>query len=280
MIDNCYTKNVLLKILIILSCFNLPVNCFAVEISNIKLIKSEINKLETTKNTTLNKSTTKHEEVKTLSLKQVFNTKSEWFVTAYHLKEDDNNYFETSKLPAKLCFWTDIANKEHDCIGITNKEGKSSAYTEVISLSIISIQTNKEPYKGIIFIKAYRGPTVGAVYNVTIWAYDSVNDSFHNILSDVGLTSQSEYEIFPSMKNVNGGLFVIADRIWANNEKLYDPHKFKISIYNLTDSAIYKMIGQYITSKKYNSFFEENTKKVIESELSNIKKHISKYIFK
>lgn len=280
MFDNCYTKTIVLTTFIIVSYFNMSVNCFAVEPSNMKLNKSEINKSNTFDSVTKNKSTAEYEEVKTLPLKQEFNTKSEWNVTAYHLKEDKNNYFENSDLPAKLCFWTNIANKGQDCIGIYHTEDKSSAYTEVISLSTISIQTNKEPTKGIIFIKAYRGPTVGAIYNISIWAYDRVNDSFRNVLPDVGLTSQSEYEVFPSLKKVNGGLFIIADRIWAKNEKLYDPHRFKISIYNLYNSSIYKMIGQYITNKKYNSFFEENTKKVIKSELSNINKHIYKHIIK
>lgn len=253
----------------------LPVEGMAAELSDMKPDKCETAKHDENDKSN-NKSTAKYKEVKTLSLKQVFNTKSDWHVTAYHLEEDDNNSFVTSNLPAKICFWTDIAKKERDCIIAANDQETPYPDTLVKKLSIITIQSNKEPYKAIIFVKGDCSPTLGAIYDVTLWAYDHNNDKFQNILSNARLTIQGEYRVYPSLKNVNGGIFVTADRIWANGEKLDDPHKYVIKIFSLADTTNYKYLGKYVTRKKYNNFFDDNTKEVIGPELTNINKYIKK----
>ncbi len=242
--------------------------------NNSKLDKTEVTKLAAiTKAYSSNKTTSEYTEVITLPLKQVLNTKSDWHVTASHLKQENGNFFETSNVPAKLCFWSDIANQNQACF--TAIDDASFSYQEVIKLSTITIQSNKEPSKGIIFVAMHRGQTLGKVFNISIWVYDNKKEIFCNILPDIRLTNQSEYNIYPSIKNVADSIFVTADRIWnSNEENLYSPHLFEIRIYKYSNRNIYEFYGKYVTKKKYLSFDDADNIDVIGPEFNNIQKYI------
>ena len=213
-------------------------------------------------------------EVKTLSLRKEFKTKSDWYVTAYHLKEGGADFIE-SKTPAKICFWTDDARKDQSCFPAIEGPYK---YHEVKELSIVELQKTKEPKKGVLFVSQYHGISIRNEFYISIWAYDRERDRFIKVLPMVSLTDQCEYKLLSVLKRGVEGVFVTADGIWVVGEEgRYEAHKFRITIYKYsTEKAAFVLAGQYTTGRKYKSFDDAETIDVIRHELNSILKYLEK----
>lgn len=209
-------------------------------------------------------------KVKTISIKQLLDGKENWHATAYNLKQRDNIFFETSQLPAKLCFVQNVTKKE---ICFFALEDTSLPYQEVKELSIVQLEINKEPMAGVVFIAKHHGQTLGKTLYVSIWTFDKQTGSFINLLPKVSLSDQSEYKIYPSFGKRGEAILITADRIWnSNKETLYGRHKFEVKIFKLDGFKGYKLHHKYITKKKYPSYDEVENIEVIGPELNSIKK--------
>ena len=205
--------------------------------------------------------------VKTLAIIN-HRTNPDYHATAYELKENDNDLFETISLPAKICFYKNSKIRRGICFKA--KDGANLPYQEVKDFKIIAISNNKDSH-GVLFTALHHGQTLGRVMFISIWHFDSTLHKFIDILPNVRLTYQSEYKI---SRNIDGkSIFITADRIWdENTESLYSPHRFKICILTLDDNNFFSITKSYTTENKYKSFDDVERIVVIEKEMETIRR--------
>jgi hypothetical protein len=210
-------------------------------------------------------------EVKTIPLKKFLNTSLDWHVTAYNIKEGEGTTFTTTNTPAKICFWNDIRRKEDLCS--TAEEGPS-AFPQVKELSLVELEKDREPKFGILFVSTRYG-AVEPLHLISIWAYNHKETRFENILTPLRLNTQGEYKFTRLTSRRQKLIFVTANRIWmGGGEALYGPHKFVISIYDLTESGVFKIVEKYITERRYPSLEDVRDIDVISHELKKIEDYL------
>ncbi len=214
-------------------------------------------------------------EVKTLALAREFNTTSDWYVTAYQLKEGKGLYFTEGKVAAKICFWKDGTKKDESCF--TAEQGLHK-YHEVKELSIVSLQESRDPKKGVLFVAKHYGISITKEFHISIWVHNHKEDRFINVLPMVSLTDQAEYKLVPVLDNGIEGILITADGIWIGGEEpRYGPHRFEITIYKYSrEKGSFVLVERFTTKKKYKSFNDAETIDVIRHELNSIRKYFGK----
>ena len=203
-------------------------------------------------------------EAKTIALKQVFQTKLDWHVTAYKPEGDGA---ETGDLPVKICFWHDPNKKEDTkakkhCTPILSEDG--SPHQNLEDLSVVTLIQSSAPLIGVRSVARYVWGGSGSSQEVSVSTYNSATDEFSKVAS-VELSSISEYKIINS--GTLSGSIITASGLWQQDEVHYGDHRFWIQVYKYSEyyRQYEKYIG-YITLNKYPSEQLE----VIEKELSAI----------
>lgn len=193
-------------------------------------------------------------------------TISQWQATAYHLHEAGDNYFETSQLPAKICF-NEVLNPSavacHEAKGANN-----FPFQEATELKSMLLDKSRAK-NGVLFTAQHHGATLGKTRYISIWVYSEKANSYINSLEQLAITDQGEFKIYDSLVS-NSGYLVLADRIWeSKSETLFVPHYYEISIYKLTGDK-YAFVAKYKTVKKYKSFDDASNINVIGPERGRI----------
>jgi hypothetical protein len=183
---------------------------------------------------------------------------------------------QCEECPAKLCFSYDSVGHEQECFEAEIIIDKTSYKFQLVNnLSIISLSKGQNTENGILFIAEYFGGGSGTLSLISIWIYSIEEKKFVNILPKVTITEQGEYKILMANGDKEESIFVIADYILGKGETHFDPHRYKISIYqyNIKNSA-FNLLAEYVTTSKYKSLNYSNKADIINYELDKIKKYI------
>ncbi len=216
--------------------------------------------------TTMNISAEEYVPAKTIRFGEKQKVKGQWRATAYHLHEVGDYFFETSELPAKICF-SEIQNPKtaacHEAKGVND-----FPFQEVTDLKLVLLDKSRTKY-GVLFTAQHHGATIGKTKYISIWVFKEESKGFANLLEKTAITDQGEFKIYSSLIG-KSGYFILADRIWdSKTETLYAPHYYEISIFKLHESK-YEFVSKYKTSKKYNSLDNTTRINVIDPEKQNI----------
>lgn len=216
--------------------------------------------------TTENISAEEYVPTKTIRIGEKQKVNGQWCATAYHLHEVGDHFFETSELPAKICF-SEIQNPKtaacHEAKGVND-----FPFQEVTDLKLVLLDESRTKY-GVLFTAQHHGATIGRTKYVSIWVFNEESKSFANLLKKITLTDQGEFKIYSSLIGISG-YFILADRIWdSKTETLYAQHYYEISIFKL-HAGKYEFVSKYNTSKKYNSLDNATRINVIDPEKQNI----------
>jgi len=195
--------------------------------------------------------------IRTLALKTVFGTKQDWHVTALQPIE------ETGDIPARLCFWFSVAEKEKDCTRIVSMSPDSKvtyAYQTVRSLEFVHPDANDSLIK---LDTRFSGGGSGTLDQISFWKYDFQADRFErNAL--VIITNQGEYRITQEV-------LIAADAAMARGETHFAPHRFYVKVFRYEPEAGYVKALEYRTASKYPSLDDAGKIDVISHEMPNIK---------
>ncbi|WP_144400020.1 hypothetical protein [Geobacter pickeringii] len=188
--------------------------------------------------------------------------RGQWQATAYQLREEGDNFFETSQLPAKICF-NEVANPTavacHEAKGANN-----FPFQEATELKSILLDKSRAK-NGVLFTVQHHGATLGKTRYISIWIYSKKDNTYINALEPLAITDQGEFKIYDSLIDKSGYL-ILADRIWASKtETLFAPHYYEIKIYKLIGDK-YVFATKYKTGKKYKSLDNVPSINVIEPE--------------
>jgi len=209
--------------------------------------------------------TSSFKEIKTLPLKQAFDTAKDWYVTAFQpegsISEDEDA--RTGDVSAKLCFWSEPDRKQEHCTSITSglpNGGMTYHYQTVKELAVI-------PTPHIVeFIAEFYGNGSGSLRQISFWRYEKTTDSFSQA-GLVTLTEQGEYKLLDQM-------LITADERWGEGESHFSPHQFDVTAYRYTPASGYAKAFSYLTARKYPSLDDVDTIDVISHELPEIKKRL------
>jgi hypothetical protein len=200
----------------------------------------------------------KYVEVKTIALKQVFQTKNNWHVTAYKPQGDDA---ETGDLPVKICFWFEASKDGQDC---TSEGSKEYPHQNLGAFSIVPLIQSNHPLLGVLIETFFSGGGSGIARTVSVLTYDAESDVFSSVAS-FDINEISDYKVIDS--GTLGGSIVTASGLWQLDEGHWGDHRFWIQVYKYSEyyGRYEKYIG-YLTRDKYPS----EKLGVIEKELSAV----------
>lgn len=204
-----------------------------------------------------------YEEIKIIKLRQEFNTRQDWQVSAYQTADKN---LEFSEVPSRLCFSAD--HQSPVCHAITSKlanEELGYAYQQVKELSVIS-----KPHL-VKFVAEFSAGGSGWLDQISFWQYEKATDSFQKA-GLITLTEQGEYKLFDSGKMA--GLLVTADAHLGEKETHFSRHRFYITIYRYKKGDGFEQTYGYLTEKKYPSFDNVEKIDVISHEIARIKKRL------
>lgn len=202
-----------------------------------------------------------YREIKTLPLKQAFDTANDWHVTAF---QPEGEEAATGDVSAKLCFWSEPANKQEYCTSITSalpNGGMTYHYQTVKTLTVIPTPHLVE------FVAEFSGGGSGTLRQISFWRYEKATDSFSQA-GLVTLTEQGEYKLVDRV-------LITADARWGEGESHFSPHRFDITVYRYAPGSGYAKAFSYLTDKKYPSLDDTDTIDVISYELPEIKKRLA-----
>lgn len=184
-------------------------------------------------------------EAKTIALKQIFQTKRDWHVTAYKPVGDDA---ETGDVPVKICFWFDHSKRDKDCRTVGDAQYPHQNLTDI---SVVSLIQSNPPFLGIKVDSFFTGGGSGIARDVAISTYDREDDNFSNVAT-LKLNEISEYRIIDS--GLLRGSIITATGIWQKDEGHFGNHKYWIQVYKYGNyyASYEKFIG-YLTLKKYSA---------------------------
>lgn len=92
-----------------------------------------------------------------------------------------------------------------------------------------------------------------------------------NLLTDVTVSNQGEYKIWPEPALSDSAILVVADALWGDGETHFGRHRFLISSYFLgNETPYYFLRDEYVTNKKYPGLDEVDKITVIEAEKPEI----------
>ena len=201
-------------------------------------------------------------EAKTVALKQIFQTKRDWHVTAYKPVSDDA---EIDDVPVKICFWFDHSKRNEDCRTVGDAQ---YPHQNLSDLSVVSLIQSNPSLSGIKIDTYFSAGGSGIAREVSILTYDREGDSFTN-LTTLKLNEISEYRIIDS--GPLRGSIVTATGIWQRDEGHFGHHKYWIQVYKYGNyyASYEKFIG-YLTLKKYSAEQVD----VIKQEIASISRII------
>ena len=204
-----------------------------------------------------------YEDVVTISLGHIFKTKSKWFVTAKQLKQTDNSFFETSQLPAKICFSKSTPSTDEQCYQMSN--GSSIEAVDIDN----ALNSND---KLIMFLTKQHGETILNRYEVSVFSYQQNNDKFTKVTPKIIIGATGEYKL---MAMSDERYLVISKEILnIPYETLTSKHAYEVEIYKQSLNKEFHLKHKYKTSLKYNDNDNSYAIGVIDSEYLNIVKHI------
>ncbi len=212
-------------------------------------------------------------EVKTLSLKGIFKTKSDWHVTAFQPEGEryKDDYIRFGDIPAKICFWRVKAKKVENCTRIISAYKNQDLIYQYQTVKELSVETSPISKDILIkFVAEYSGGGSGLLYQISFWKYDKVLDSFE-VEGLITLTEQGEHK----WVDWEGGIkemFITADANWKTDETHFSPHHFDVDVYQYDRVHGLTKILTYLTPQKYPSFDNVDKIDVITHEVPRIKK--------
>jgi hypothetical protein len=186
--------------------------------------------------------------VKTIPLRAIFGTRSDWNVTAYQspLPTAANDIGDT---PAKLCF-SRPNDKHEDCTKITsglpNDPNFIYNYQTVKQFGIVPLKAGT---KAVAFHAEFYGGGSGYAEQLSFWIYDRKGDFFTPAL--VISTNESGQNKIISTGPLSGYV-VTADPVWQfdKGESHFSAHQFEITVYRLSGQSYLKVLT-YLTTRKY-----------------------------
>jgi len=215
--------------------------------------------------------TSGYKEVQTLALRQPFNTKSDWHLTAYETSEEEQQD-PFCKHPVKISLWTDKAKKDEHTTQLISAYEYDTSITyplqRLLSLKIVKIDKTQ---KGVWISAEYCGGGSFTLVRNEIWTYDRKSDSFEPELrwqnGELG-----ESKVISS--GPLAGCLISVDPEMLPGEIHFDPHHYVIDVYKYSPKQYgFQKILSFVTSKKYESE-NETAVHVIDPELQNINKKL------
>jgi|GEM_PF-3747908 len=216
-----------------------------------------------------------YDQLEEISLKELSGAERDWRAVVF-----EGNSTETMEYPVKLCFrkgrGEDASERYCHVAQEWDDDNLVWKYPIFEELRVVDLVRKDPPRKGLLFTARYFGNGSDWRDKITIWTYDEKNDRFVNIVPDeVSVTSQDEYAIVPVGIRGIESVLVTAHYRWGRDEIHFDPHFYRISIYAYSPTGGFRLIGRYMTEKKYPSLEDTSTINVIEPETDNIKAFIS-----
>jgi hypothetical protein len=205
------------------------------------------------------------------------NEGQELFAIAYHMNAglmgDQDN-----ECAAKLCF-TCAGKPTQECFdAVFRRDNGYSICNDVGELSLVPISMNKDSGNDLLFVADCRGVS-DVLRLVTLWTYDEQTAGFVNILPQIGINLADEFRFFGAGDLAPNRTLIVANFIWAENEAHYDPHHYKIRIFQEDrPTQSFKLLSEYVTRKKYEG--SEDPEKIINPEMENIRKAVQVKITK
>lgn len=202
-----------------------------------------------------------YREIKTLPLRQTFDTAKDWRVTAF---QPEGKEAATGDVSAKLCFWSEPGKKQEHCTSITSNlpNGEMTYhYQAVKELTVIPTPHLVE------FIAEFSGSGSGTLRQISFWRYEKATDSFSQA-GLVTLTEQGEYKLVDRT-------LITADARWGEGKSHFSSHRFDITVYQFAPDSGYAKAFSYLTTGKYPSMDDTGTIDVISHELPEIKKRLA-----
>lgn len=212
-------------------------------------------------------------EVKTLSLKGIFKTKSDWHVTVFQPEGEryKDDYIRFGDIPAKICFWKEKTKKEENCTKITSAYKNQDLIYQYQTVKELSVETSPVSKNILIkFVAEYSGGGSGLLHQISFWKYDKVSDRFE-VEGLITLTEQGEHKWVDWEGDIKE-MFITADANWKTDETHFSLHHFYVDVYQYDKVHGLTKILTYLTPKKYSSFEEVDKINVISHEIPNIKK--------
>jgi hypothetical protein len=188
-------------------------------------------------------------EAKTIPLKQAFQTKRDWNVSAYAPRGQGGDLNDP---PVKICFWHDPTKKEDGCRPVISSAKHSDVmYPHQIfeDLSIVTLIQSNHPLLGVRSVARFSAGGSGSLADVSIWSYDKATDHFSTLISlDVG--EIGDYKIVGT--GPLSGSIITASGLWQSEEGHFGDHRFYIQIYKYGNyyKTFHKVLG-FTTMKKY-----------------------------
>ncbi len=115
--------------------------------------------------------------VKTLSLKAMFATKGDWYVTAY---EPPGDAARTGDVPARVCFWEAPRDTGKFCTTFrsasVNSNEKPQVFQTIDDLSIAHLTGGPRPVLAVHLNARMSYGGSGALEQTDLWTYDPASD--------------------------------------------------------------------------------------------------------
>jgi hypothetical protein len=192
----------------------------------------------------------RYAEVKSLSLKKTFATKSDWHVTAYQSPGEDNAS-DPEGAPCKISFWKDPHHKQDNCTEIKYAFPDGRCIFNLQSVDDLSIVKLKPDMYGVKLKARFSGGGSGIKTRFIVWIYDKGSDDFW-IAADVDGCEQSEVKLVAY--GAESGLLISANDLTQVDETHFSPHLFSVSVHRFSKAnSRYIKLLEYVTAKKYNS---------------------------
>lgn len=163
-------------------------------------------------------------------------------ITAYHRKDETTTISSTY-----ICISPNKTKKNMECTPAQPKN-KLAGYDFGLLRELSSIKIGNE--NGVIFVSENE-TTIDGLLRISIWLIRNRRNSLVETFPETAISAQSEYKLFQYKGNQT--IFVVATRIWDfDNEYVFAPHKFKVSIYRYSITGRkFGLIGEYSTNDKY-----------------------------
>jgi len=206
--------------------------------------------------------------VRSIPLKAIFGTRSDWTATAYQslIPADADDIGDN---PAKLCF-SRPTDKREDCRKITSGQPNDPSFIyNYQTIKRFDIVPLKPGAKAIAFQAEFYGGGSGFAEQVSLWTYDRKGDFFTPALI-ISTNESGQYKVIST--GPLSGYVITADPIWqfGKGETHFSAHQFEITVYRLSAQS-YLRVLTYLTSRKYGGEDEGRPSDAIGGEMTRIR---------
>jgi hypothetical protein len=205
--------------------------------------------------------------VKSIPLRAIFGTRSDWTVAAYQ-SPAPTGADDLGDTPVKLCFSRSTDRRE-DCTKITsglpNDPSFVYNYQTVKQLDIVPL---KPGTKAIAFQAEFYGGGSGLAEQLSFWTYDRKGDFFSPALI-ISTNESGQHKIINT--GPLAGYIITADAVWQfdKGEGHFSAHQFEITVYRLSGQSYLKVLT-YLTTRTYGGEDEGRPTDAIGGEMKRI----------